>query len=582
MRIHFIAIGGAIMHQLALDLQKNGYIVSGSDDVIQEPSLSRLKEAGLLPSTLGFDASNINDEIDAIVLGMHAKWDNPELTKAMELGLKVYSFPEYVYEQSVDKKRVVIAGSHGKTSITSMIMHTLRFHQIAFDYLVGSNVQGFDHSVKLTKDAPIIVIEGDEYLASCLNKEPKFIYYKANIALLSGIEWDHINVFPTSEIYDQQFVKLMESLSPNATLIYHKEPKIQSLIEPLREDVSKISYDFAPYKINEEHVCIEHEGVTYQFEIFGNHNFQNLEGARKVCHLLGVNDKDFYEAMQQFKGAGRRLEKIVDMEDRIVFKDFAHSPSKLKATVEAVKERYTNRYIVACFELHTFSSLNLDFLSQYKDSIKNVDRVVLFIDEEVVKAKGHASFSKETLAEAFNLNDFDYFTDKKSLIECLNSFQLKKPVYLMMSSGTFGGMDLSQVGECAIEPEQALTIDERLNRINGDELKEQEVISFENLKLTLNVLMLSYILFFIPALYIYLTSKDQWAKRQSAIIFNFNLLSFAFILLGIILMMMNYGMIAFLMTIVALIYHFQSINRSIIRLAREKRLFMLPLVTFLK
>lgn len=446
MRIHFIAIGGAIMHQLALALEKKGFQITGSDDVIQEPSKSRLEQAGLLPEKLGFYPENIADDIDIVILGMHAKFDNPELTRAMEKGIKVLSFPEYVYEQSKDKTRVVIAGSHGKTSITSMVMHCLQSLGIDFDYLVGSNVQGFERSVKIT-EAPIIVIEGDEYLASPILKEPKFMFYKANYAVLSGIEWDHINVFKTEDIYFQQFKKLIHSLHTGATLFYYNEEKIKDTIEGLREDVTLIPYQSPSYYIKNDAYCIDYEDKKYSFEIFGKHNMENLEAAKNICTSLGVQDAAFYHAMQTFSGAGRRLEKIVHTDSLTIYKDFAHSPSKLKATVKAVLEKHPLQPIVACFELHTFSTLTEEFLPNYADSLKGTYQSIVFLDKKVIEQKGSKVFTKEDIQSYFNQVDILFFDQTDALREHLNHLQLEKPVYLMMSSGTFGGLALDKIGQ---------------------------------------------------------------------------------------------------------------------------------------
>lgn len=445
MRIHFIAIGGAIMHQLAITLSKKGHQVSGSDDVINDPAKSNLEKEGILPSKIGFFAENITPDIEVVVLGMHAKFDNIELTKAMELGIKVYSFPEYIYEQSKEKTRVVVAGSHGKTTITSMIMHALQFQKIEFDYLVGSSVKGFEHSVKIS-DAPIIILEGDEYLASSLTKEPKFIYYKGNLACLSGIEWDHVNVFKTEDIYFQQFQKLVKSLESGATLFYYNTPKIVETIQGLRSDISLIPYQSEDYTADEDKFILSKNGNTYAFDFFGKHNMENLEAAKNICVSLGMNEADFYNAMQSFTGAGRRLEKLVDEPGRIVFKDFAHSPSKLTATVKAVTEKYPSKTIIACYEMHTYSTLTASFLPQYQGAFGQVNHAIVFIDKEVVEKKGNQIFSKEEVTSAFGHSNIEYFTNKSDLENYLDSIEVENPVFLMMSSGTFGGIDLNAVG----------------------------------------------------------------------------------------------------------------------------------------
>jgi len=445
MRIHFIAIGGAIMHQLAITLSKKGHRVSGSDDVINDPAKSNLEKEGILPAKIGFFAENITSDIEVVVLGMHAKFDNIELTNAMELGIKVYSFPEYIYEQSKEKRRVVIAGSHGKTTITSMIMHALRHQNMDFDYLVGSSVKGFEHSVKIS-DAPIIILEGDEYLASSLTKEPKFIYYKGNLAVLSGIEWDHVNVFKTEAIYFEQFQKLVKSLESDATLFYFNTPKIAETIKGIRNDISLISYQSGEYTAHEDKFILKKDDATYSFDFFGKHNMENLEAAKNICVSLGMNESDFYTAMQSFTGAGRRLEKLVDEPNRIVFKDFAHSPSKLTATVKAVSEKYPSKTLIACYEMHTYSTLTASFLPQYHGAFGEIKHAVVFIDKDVVEKKGNQIFSKEEIISAFGNSNIEYFTQKDDLENYFESIHIDNPVFLMMSSGTFGGIDLSNIG----------------------------------------------------------------------------------------------------------------------------------------
>lgn len=445
MNIHLIAIGGAIMHQIALTEARKGHRVTGSDDVIQEPSRSRLLDAGILPEKIGFFAENITSDIDLVILGMHAKFDNPELTKAMELGLKVLSFPEFIYENSQSKTRVVIAGSHGKTSITSMVMHCLRANLIEFDYLVGSSVAGFDYSVKLS-EAPIIVIEGDEYLASPLNKEPKFIYYHAHIATISGIEWDHINVFKTEEIYNEQFKKLVRTMESNSKLFYFNDEKVASIVQNIREDITLTPYSAIEYVTENEQFLANTDEGKILLSVFGKHNMENIQAAKHICNELGMVDKDFWASISSFEGAGRRLELMVEDEHRTVYKDFAHSPSKLKATIDAVKEKYASRHVVACFELHTFSTLTTDFLPQYRDTMHAADTAIIYIDKEVLEKKGNNVFTHDEIITNFNRKDILFFTDIDILNEKLNQLVAINPVYLMMSSGTFSGIDFKNIG----------------------------------------------------------------------------------------------------------------------------------------
>lgn len=445
MRIHFIAIGGAIMHQIAITLVRKGHQVSGSDDVIQEPSRSRLLEASILPEKEGFFAENIKTDMDMVILGMHAKYDNPELARAMELGIKVLSFPEYIYENSKDKKRAVIAGSHGKTSITSMVMHCLKHQNMDFDYLVGSSVAGFDYSVRLS-DAPIIVIEGDEYLASPINKEPKFIYYHAHIATISGIEWDHINVFKTEEIYNAQFAKLVQSMETSSKLFFYEDEKIRKIITGLRDDIALTSYEAIDYEVIDEVFYAKVSGINIPLNVIGRHNMENIQAAKHVCIELGMTEGNFWKAISSFGGAGRRLEKIVDEKKRIVFKDFAHSPSKLRATIKGVKENYPTKNLVACFEMHTFSTLTEEFLPQYKDSMNEADTAVVFIDKKVLEKKGNLLFTEEMIRRHFNRDDIHFFTEQVELEKFLKTIGDGESVYLMMSSGIFGGLELKNIG----------------------------------------------------------------------------------------------------------------------------------------
>ena len=537
MRIHFIAIGGAIMHQIAITSARKGHHVTGSDDVIQEPSRSRLQEAGILPEKEGFDAEKIDAHIELVILGMHAKLDNPELTRAMELGLKVLSFPEYIYENSRDKKRVVIAGSHGKTSITSMVMHCLQDNQIDFDYLVGSSVAGFEYSVRLS-DAPIIVIEGDEYLASPINKEPKFIYYQAHLATLSGIEWDHINVFKTEAIYDAQFQKLVQSMAPHSKLFYYDEEKIRQVISGWREDVELIPYRATPYRIIDEVFVVQTEEGEKALALFGKHNMENIQAAKHICLELGVSERNFWTSIAKFEGAGRRLEKIYESSEKVIYKDFAHSPSKLKATVQAVKEKYENRYVVACFEMHTYSTLTPEFLPQYRDAMNDADRAIVFVDQSVVKKKGNVLFGEAEIRNQFHRDDIQFFTDKTALENALNLLSDQKPVYLMMSSGTFGGMDLREIGSHRFvgeaTPIYSTPEEDTFSLYPTKSLLPSEV------REVLLMFGLSYLLFILSPLFFYI--KNRQAHTDSiynliAACLNFQIFSTVTLLLGFILNM---------------------------------------------
>ena len=440
--IHFIAIGGAAMHNLALALHSKGYNVTGSDDEIKEPSLSRLKAAGLLPEKEGWYPEKLETKPDAVILGMHARADNPELIRAKELGLKIYSFPEYFYEQSKDKIRVVIGGSHCKTTITSMIMYVLKACGKDFDYMVGSTVAGFDTMVKLTDKAPVIILEGDEYLSSPIDRRPKFHLYQAHIGLLSGIAWDHINVFPTFENYVAQFAKFAADLPAGGTLIYYQgDEELRKIANQLSSEVKSTPYDAPEYFIKDGISIVKIEGAEFPLQVFGKHNLTNLEGAREVCKLLGVGAKEFYAAAQSFSGAGRRMELVKQTTDKVIFRDFAHSPSKLKATVSAAKEQFPQRKIIACMELHTFSSLSENFLEQYSGTMIEADLPVVYFNPETIAHKKLPPISVDQVKKAFDDDRISVFTNSTELLKFISTNFNANSVLLMMSSGTFDGID---------------------------------------------------------------------------------------------------------------------------------------------
>ncbi len=445
MKIHFIAIGGSAMHNLALAMHIKGYEVTGSDDIIFEPSKTRLQNKGLLPAEMGWFTDKITADIDAIILGMHAKEDNPELLKAKELELKIYSYPEFLYEQSKDKTRVVIGGSHGKTTITSMILHVMKYHNIDVDYMVGAQLEGFETMVYLTKENDFIVLEGDEYLSSPIDRRPKFHLYKPNIALISGIAWDHINVFPTYENYLEQFEIFISQVSYGGILIYNQQDKdLTTLVENSTNPIRKIPYETPKYYTE--------SGVTYlvtpegdmPIEFFGEHNLSNLMGAKWICQNMGVDEADFYEAIASFKGASKRLEKIAETKETTIYKDFAHSPSKVQATTQAVKQQFPERRLVACLELHTYSSLNADFLKEYEGTLESADVAVVFYSPEAVKIKRLDEVTQEQIAKAFNKKGLVIYTDPKEFEDYLYQQDLKNSVLLLMSSGNYGGLDLDK------------------------------------------------------------------------------------------------------------------------------------------
>jgi UDP-N-acetylmuramate: L-alanyl-gamma-D-glutamyl-meso-diaminopimelate ligase len=447
MRVHFIAIGGSAMHNLALALQAKGDQVSGSDDVIFEPSKSRLEAVGLLPESFGWFEDNITSDIDMVVLGMHAKEDNPELKKALELGLNVYSYPEFLYEHSKSKTRVVIGGSHGKTTITSMILHVLNFWNKEVDYMVGAQLEGFDRMVHLTDTNEFIVLEGDEYLSSPIDRRPKFHLYQPNIALLSGIAWDHINVFPTFEDYKKQFTIFVDQIIDGGTLVYNAEDQVLSEVV-LEKDhpIRKIPYHTPSYHLEGTQTYIETEEGALPLEIFGAHNLNNLAGAQWICQLMGIDPMEFYEAITSFKGASKRLELVHENDQLTIFKDFAHAPSKVVATTNAVKEQYSNSNFIAVLELHTYSSLNPEFIVQYKDSLKAADRAIVFFDPHALKIKNMESISHDQIKKAFNDSELEVYDDPQQLAQMLYELQTQNATLLFMSSGNFGGLELTRIG----------------------------------------------------------------------------------------------------------------------------------------
>ena len=446
MRIHFIAIGGAAMHNLALALYSKGYNVTGSDDEISEPSKSRLDRVGLLPSEMGWYPEKITADIDAIILGMHARIDNPELVRAKELGLKIFSYPEYLYEQSKDKRRVVIGGSHGKTSITAMILHVLSACEMKFDYMVGSQLEGFDTMVRLSHDAPVIILEGDEYLSSPIDRRPKFHLYHADIALLSGIAWDHINVFPTFDNYVEQFRIFVRQLPADGTLVYcENDNEVVGASIEANVGVNKIGYTVPAHEIRDGITYLQTDAGEISLMVFGKHNLMNLEGARNVCNQLGVTNEQFYQAISTFKGAARRLELVSRSNERIVYKDFAHSPSKLKATIAAAKEQFVNRRLIACMELHTFSSLNAAFLDEYAHSMDMADEAIVYFNAHTIEHKKLPPITVEQVRKSFAREDIIVIDTTEALKSHLDSIPKNGDVMLMMSSGTFDGLDLKLI-----------------------------------------------------------------------------------------------------------------------------------------
>jgi UDP-N-acetylmuramate: L-alanyl-gamma-D-glutamyl-meso-diaminopimelate ligase len=443
--IHFIAIGGAAMHNLALALYQRGYIVTGSDDEILEPSRTRLANSGLLPEKEGWYPEKITSRLGGVILGMHARADNPELLAAQSMGIPVYSYPEYLYEHSKDKKRIVIGGSHGKTSITAMILHVLKACNVDFDYMVGAKLEGFDTMVRLS-NAPIIVLEGDEYLSSAVDRRPKFHLYRAEIGLISGIAWDHINVFPTYDNYVEQFRIFADNIPADGKLIYCEEDaEADRVVKQSKTSAEKISYKTPPHSIRNGKTFLDTVYGEVEINVFGKHNLMNLEGARLVCNTAGIIDEIFYKNIGSFKGAARRLELLGKNDDITVYKDFAHSPSKLKATVEAVRMQFPERKLVACMELHTFSSLSEQFLDEYKSSMDQADLAMVYYNPHTIEHKKLKAISAEMVKKSFGNKDAKIYTDSAILQKDLLGINSRQTVYLLMSSGNFDGISLEEL-----------------------------------------------------------------------------------------------------------------------------------------
>ncbi|MCQ2324695.1 MAG: Mur ligase domain-containing protein [Paludibacteraceae bacterium] len=435
MRIHFIAIGGAAMHNLALAVaSKEGYIVTGSDDEIFDPALTHLRDAGLLPDELGWHPERITKDLDAVILGMHAREDNPELIRAKELGIRIYSFPEYLYEQTKDKIRIVVGGSHGKTTTTSMILYVLQHLGIEADYMVGAQIEGFERMVRLSETAKYAVFEGDEYLTSPLDLRSKFLWYHPHIAILTGIAWDHINVFPTFPEYVETFRKFARTIT-DAFIYYERDENLQAIAKEVGGKVKTLPY-------------IEYEGDV-EMGVFGKHNMQNLQAACLVCEQIGVKPEVFYQTIASFTGASNRLEHIAERQDTdgnvcaVAYKDFAHSPSKLKATIAAVREHYPNLRLVAAMELHTFSSLTAAFLPQYEGCMAEADVALVYFNSKVIEHKRLQNISVEDVRNAFGTKNVEVFTESEALQERLRSFEYENTALLMMTSGTFDGIKIN-------------------------------------------------------------------------------------------------------------------------------------------
>jgi len=443
MWVHFISIGGSVMHQLAIALKHKGYRVTGSDDEIFEPSASNLKEEGIFPDKMGWFSENISSEMDTIILGMHAKADNPELKRAVELGLKIFSFPEYIFQESLHKKRIAIAGSHGKTTTTAMIMHVLKNAGFDFDYLVGARLHGFEQSVKLT-DAPIIVCEADEYPASTIEKRPKFHFLFPHIAVITGISWDHINVFPTFDFYLEQFIIFIKQIETKGILIYNETDAIlKKLVEEnLRKEITYIPYHLPDHTIENGVTTVTIENEKTGLKIFGNHNLLNLQAAYDVCKELGMAEAAFAKGIATFEGAAKRLELISEKNYGNIYRDFAHAPSKVKASIDAVKQQFPQRKLIAILELHTFSSLNKNFMEEYKGAMEKADEAIVFYSKHALELKRMEFLDPQNVKNGFQKENLEVITDRKKLEEKLKTEDLKNTNFLFMSSGNYDGMDI--------------------------------------------------------------------------------------------------------------------------------------------
>jgi UDP-N-acetylmuramate: L-alanyl-gamma-D-glutamyl-meso-diaminopimelate ligase len=443
MKVHFISIGGSVMHQLAIALQGKGYQVTGTDDEIFEPALTHLRDKGLLPSTFGWQPELITPDLDAVILGMHAKADNPELIKAQELGLSIYSFPEYIFHESQQKKRVVVGGSHGKTTTTSMIMHVLKTCHQDFDYLVGAKLAGFDQSVKVT-NAPTIVCEGDEYLASALLRQPKFHFLFPHVAILTGIAWDHINVFPTFEFYLEQFVIFMNKIEAGGVLIYNETDEVLNklVLSNKRDNIRYIPYKVPTHQITNGQTYITLDGAEGPLSVFGDHNLLNLQAAYYACAELGITAQDFVHAMANFTGASKRLELLTSNEHCNIYRDFAHAPSKVIATIDAVKQQFPSRKLIGVLELHTYSSLNKEFMHQYKGALEKTDTAVVFYSKHALQIKGLPELPESYVVEGFDKNGLLVMTDKTALEQWLRKQDYSNTNLVLMSSGNYDGIDL--------------------------------------------------------------------------------------------------------------------------------------------
>ena len=445
-KYHFIAIGGSAMHSLAIALKENGHEITGSDDAIFDPSLTQLEKAGICPEPMGWFPEKINNRLDAVILGMHAKKDNPELLAAQKMGLPIYSYPEFIAHYARHKTRVVIGGSHGKTTISAMVLHVLNYHQKPVDFMIGAQLEGFENSVCLSENNEFIILEGDEYLSSPIDLRPKFHHYKPQIALISGIAWDHVNVFKTEEDYNHQFEIFIESITAGGVLVFNElDDTLGKMVADTQNTIRKEAYNILNHTVRSGVTCLETDEGPIPLAIFGKHNLSNLSGAKWLCQLIGIDEDDFYQAISSFRGASKRLERLARGKTSFLFKDFAHAPSKVKATTQAVKEQFPDFKLVACLELHTYSSLDPSFLVHYQNSLEKADLPIVFYDPEALKIKNRTPIQPQEIIDAMGYPELMVFTDPQLLKVFLMEQNYHNSVLLMMSSGNYGGLDWEEL-----------------------------------------------------------------------------------------------------------------------------------------
>jgi len=327
-----------------------------------------------------------------------------------------------------------------------MILHVLNYHERAVDYMVGAQLDGFETMVHLTAENDFIVLEGDEYLSSPIDRRPKFHLYKPNIALLSGIAWDHINVFPTFENYVSQFKIFTDAMVHGGIMVYNEEDAtVKEVVESSENHIQKYPYQTPKHFIDNGVTYLETSEGDLPLEVFGTHNLQNLAGAKWICQHMGIDEDDFYEAIASFSGASKRLEKIAENDTSVIFKDFAHSPSKVAATTKAVKKQYENSNVLACLELHTYSSLNAVFLEEYKGALDAADKAVVFYSPDAVKIKQLEAVTSAQIAKAFQREDLIIYTNPQEFKAFLFAENLKNTALVFMSSGNYGGLNLEEV-----------------------------------------------------------------------------------------------------------------------------------------